>query len=135
MCTKYKYIAIIYIYTSAPYTDNDIWQLGILSPYLYNVYTDDLSVTFCDTGISCHIHDWCINSISYTDDMVLLKSSAHALQDLINVFQVYAAKHDIVYNTNKIKCMLVPPASSKGNYLESVQLSGRALTFVDSFTN
>ena len=73
----------------------------MLSPYLYNVYTDDLSATLGDTGIGCHIHDGCINSLSYADDMVLLAPTTDALQDLINVCQVYAAQHDIVYNTTK----------------------------------
>ena len=48
--------------------------------------------------------------------------------------QVYAAKYDIVYNTTKTECMVVPPVNSKVNYHESAQLSGRALTFVDTFT-
>ncbi|KAG0710111.1 hypothetical protein GWK47_015027 [Chionoecetes opilio] len=37
--------------------------------------------------------------------MVLLAPTADELQDLINVCQVYAAKHDIVYNTTKTECM------------------------------
>ena len=49
--------------------------------------------------IGCHIHDGCINSLSYADDMVLLTPSTDALQDIINVCQVYAAKHDIVYRS------------------------------------
>jgi len=115
-------------------TANGIRQGGILSPYLYNVYTDDLNVTLRDTGIGCHIHDGCINSLSYADDMVLLAPTADALQDLINVCQVYGAKHDIVYNTTKTECMVVPPAHSKVNYLKSAWLNGCALTFVDRFT-
>ncbi|KAG0712737.1 hypothetical protein GWK47_017775 [Chionoecetes opilio] len=86
-------------------TANGIRQGGILSPYLYNLYTDDLSANLRDTGIGCHIHDGCINSLSYADDMVLLAPTADALQDLINVCQVYAAKHKIVYNTTKTECM------------------------------
>ncbi|KAG0728055.1 hypothetical protein GWK47_003866 [Chionoecetes opilio] len=58
-----------------------------------------------EESIGCHIHDGCINSLSYADDMVLLAPTADALQDLINVCQVYAAKHDIVYNTTKTECM------------------------------
>ncbi|KAG0712595.1 hypothetical protein GWK47_018164 [Chionoecetes opilio] len=36
-----------------------------------------------------------------------------ALQDLINVCQVYAAKHDIVYNTTKTECMVVSLARAQ----------------------
>ena len=58
----------------------------------------------------------------------------HALQDLIDVCQVYATKHDIVYNTTKTECMVVSPPHTKVNYVRSAWLSGRALTFVDRFT-
>ena len=74
---------------------------------MYNVYTDDLSATLRDTSISCHIHDGCINSLSYADNMVLLAPSADALQNFINVCQVYGAKYDIVYNTTKTVCMVM----------------------------
>ncbi|KAG0715314.1 hypothetical protein GWK47_012229 [Chionoecetes opilio] len=42
-----------------------------------------------DTGVGCYIHDGCINSLSYADDMVLLSSTPDALQALINVCQAY----------------------------------------------
>ena len=115
-------------------TANGIRQGGILSPYLYNVYTDDLSAALRDTGTGCHLHDKCVNSLSYADDMVLLAPTAEALQDLIGVCEVYAARHDIVYNTTKTECMVVPPAHSKVTYLASAWLGGCALTFVDRFT-
>ena len=53
-----------------------------MSPYLHNVYTDNFSATLRDTGIGYHIHDGCINSLSYADDMALLVLTAAALQDL-----------------------------------------------------
>ena len=81
-----------------------------------------------------YVHADCINSLSCADDIVLLAPSAYALHDLSDVYQVYAAKHEIVYNTAKTKYMVVPPVRSKVNYLESAQLSGRAVTFVDRFT-
>ncbi|KAG0710958.1 hypothetical protein GWK47_002394 [Chionoecetes opilio] len=77
------------------------------------MYMDDLSANLRDTGIGCHMHDGCINSLSYADDMVLLAPTADALQDLINVCQVYAAKHAIVYNTTKTECMVVSPARAQ----------------------
>ncbi|KAG0724027.1 hypothetical protein GWK47_041484 [Chionoecetes opilio] len=53
--------------------------------------------------------------------------------DLINVCQVYAVKHDIVYNTTKTECMVVSPARAQVNYLKTAWLGGSALTFVDRF--
>ena len=45
--------------------------------------------------------------------------------------QDYAAKHDNLDNTTKTECMVVLQAHYKMDYFESVQLSVRALTFVD----
>ena len=115
-------------------TANGIRQGGILSPYLYNVYTDDLTAALRDTGTGCHLHDKCINSLSYADDMVLLAPTVEALQELIGVCQAYADRHDIVYNTTKTECMVVPPPHSRVEYQTSAWLNGSALTFVDRFT-
>ena len=94
---------------SLPFTmANGIRQGGILSPYLYNVYTNYLSATLRDTDNSCHIHEGCINLLSYADDMVLLTPSADGLYDLINVCQVDVAKHYIIYNITKTECIVVP---------------------------
>ena len=53
--------------------------------------------------------------LNYTDDMVLLAPTTDVLQDLINVCQVYAAKHDIVFNTTKTEFMVIPQTHSKVN--------------------
>ena len=39
---------------------NGVRQGGILSPYLFIVYTDDLSNMLISAGIGCHIHNCCI---------------------------------------------------------------------------
>ena len=86
---------------------NGIRQLGQLSPLLYNVYTDDLTHHLQATGVGCYVGGACANSLSYTDDMVLLVPTVTALQTLLEVCRAYAAPHDIVYNTTKTVCMLV----------------------------
>ena len=63
-------------------TGNGIRQGGILSPYLYNVYTDDLSKKLTNLKVGCHIHTNCINSLSYADNMVILAPTVGALTEL-----------------------------------------------------
>ncbi|KAG0714091.1 Major facilitator superfamily domain-containing protein 6 [Chionoecetes opilio] len=106
---------------------------GITSVIIFILHLLSLKLLPPPEGIGCHIHDGCINSLSCADDMVLLAPTADALQDLINVCQVYAAKHDVVYNTTKTECMVVSPARAQVNYLKTAWLSGSALTFVDRF--
>ena len=55
---------------------NGIRQEGQLTPLLYNVYTDDLNHHLQTTGVGCNVGGAWVNSLSYTDDMVLLAPRA-----------------------------------------------------------
>ncbi|XP_037796380.1 steroidogenic factor 1-like [Penaeus monodon] len=55
---------------------NVIRQGGLISPVLFNVYTDSLSVHLLRAKIGCHIAGKCINHIAYTDGIVFLAPSA-----------------------------------------------------------
>ena len=58
---------------------NGVRQGGILSPFLFNVYMDDLSVNLkkCPTG--CIAGGTVVNHLMYADDIVLLSPSATGL--------------------------------------------------------
>ena len=47
-----------------------------------------------------------MNHLAYADDVVLLAPSARALQALLNVCNTYAMKNNVIYNTEKTKCMV-----------------------------
>ena len=50
--------------TSSCFTiSNGVRQGGILSPVLFSIYMDDLSVLLSRSGIGCHIDDLCINHV------------------------------------------------------------------------
>ena len=52
--------------------------------------------THTHTHIHTHNECICINSLSHGDDMVVVAPTLDALQDLINVCQMYADKHDTI---------------------------------------
>ena len=58
---------------------NGIRQGGQLSPFLYNVYTDDLNHHLQATGVGCYVGGAWANSLIYADDMVLLAPTVIAL--------------------------------------------------------
>ena len=67
---------------------NGVRQGGILSPYLFNVYLDDLSIAL-------------INHLMYADDLVIFSPSSIGLRALITVCEEYAVSHEMVFNHKK----------------------------------
>ncbi|MPC83680.1 hypothetical protein E2C01_078395 [Portunus trituberculatus] len=47
---------------------------------------------------------------------------------------IYTREHDIMYNTTKTDCIVVPPKNSKVQYVQAALLNNEPLQFVDSFT-
>ena len=59
--------------TSSYFTiSNGVRQGGILSPVLFSIYMDNLSVLLSRSGIGCHIDDLCINHVFYADYLCLM---------------------------------------------------------------
>ena len=77
---------------------NGVRQGGILSPYLFNVYVDDLNQTLnrCRTG--CLSGNITINHIMYADELVLLSPSATGLRELLCACEEFSILHDVEYN-------------------------------------
>ena len=111
---------------------NGVRQGGILSPFLYNFYTNSLSNALDRTGVGCR-YLGSMNHIAYADDMVLLSPSPFGLQTLLNTCDRFAKDHDIVYNTKKTVCMVMRPKTLKNLMQPRFTLCGTILTFVNEY--
>ena len=115
--------------TSVPFTVcNGVRQGGVLSPFLFNIFMEDLSDILCDTKIGCFINGNCFNHICYADDAVLLAPSPEALQMLINLCYSFSCVNDMKYNVKKsVLLAFMPPKLSNLHlptlYLDEVQLN------------
>ncbi len=109
---------------------NGVRQGGILSPILYNLFMDDLSVRLSKSFSGCFINGQSANHLLYADDSVLLAPSPHALQELIDICQNYANECGITYNIKKTKCMCVKPAARKDVNIPNVFLNSKPLVWV-----
>ena len=112
---------------------NGLRQGGILSPYLFNVYVDDLSLRLNTIPIGCTVNGHTINNLCYADDMVLLSPSLSGLQQLINECATFADANDILYNESKTQCMSVLPRRLRNIPDPVINLKGHRLQFVDEF--
>ncbi len=92
---------------------NGVPQCGIISPWLFNIYIDDLSISLSNSNAGCKFGGMSVNHFSYADDMAILSPSASGLQKLLNICASYAIKHDIIYNVKKTQCMVVPSTKFK----------------------
>jgi hypothetical protein len=109
------------------YVSNGVRQGGILSPYLFNVYIDDLSKRLLQCKVGCNINGSWVNHIVYADDTVLLAPSPAALQELINHCERFASAHDIIYNSKKTVVMCVKSKRYKHLHVPKFTLDGRSL--------
>ena len=78
----------------------------ILSPVLFNVYMDDLSLKSRSVQMGCYINGICFNHLFYADDTVLIAPSPTALQLLVDVCKVYINEKDLMLNWKKSRYMV-----------------------------
>ena len=92
---------------------NGVRQGGILSPFLFNVYIDELSQVLRSLSRGCYINTTCANHILYADDSVLLAPSPTALQYLIDTTCRYFKENKLVLSDGKTRCMAIKAEGDK----------------------
>ena len=88
---------------------NGVHQGGVLSPILFNVYMNDLSMTLSSTKCGCNINGTVINHYMHADDYCIIAPSPSALQPLLNICKDYAEENSIICNDKTSKYMCVKP--------------------------
>ena len=91
---------------------NGVKQGGMLSLFLFAVYTDALLERLQQTGVGCHVRSRFNGVLAYADDVTLLAPCKSALSILISECEDYAAKNDIIFNGSKNKLFYFKGGSS-----------------------
>ena len=68
-------------YLNPFYVTNGVRERGVLSPQLFNVYIDDLSISLIKLKVGCNLHGVSNNHLVFADDKILLATSPQALQN------------------------------------------------------
>ena len=80
---------------------NGVKQSGIISPMLFNLYMDDLSLMLNCSGIGGYIGISFINHLCYAEDLYLISLSSSGMQHLLNICNEYATTQKLLYNGSK----------------------------------
>ena len=77
-------------------------QGSLLSPYLYNIYTENLIDILKESQMGTCLPDGTNTSvIAFADDLILMSPTLHGLQSLINKCSAYGQIHNIAFNHRK----------------------------------
>ena len=108
-------------------------QDGVLSPQLFAIYMDDLSVCLTHCKAGCHLNEIVTNHVMYADDISLMAPSAIALQNMLNLCHEFSQSIYIIFNPIKFQCMAFEPSRFK-LYCPVVYLNGNIIDYVEKTT-
>ena len=112
---------------------NGVRQGSILSPHLFKIYVDDLSVSLNTLKIGCLVTDMIINHLMYADDIVLISPSTAGLIKLIETCQQFGISNDIKFNSTKSAILPFLPENKKKYRIPTFSLNDELIPVVDNF--
>ena len=80
---------------------NGVKQGGILSPFLFNLFIDDLSLELTSLGVGCYVGHLYFGCVVYADDIVPLPPSLVALRVMLDCCSQYAVRNNILFSPTK----------------------------------
>lgn len=110
---------------------NGVRQGGVLSPMLFNLYMDDLSLRLKNCRTGCMVGERLVNHLLYADDLVIMSPYSAGLQQLLKVCAEYGEQFNIKFNSKKSVVMVVRPKEQRKTLFPAFYLAGGELSVVD----
>ena len=102
---------------------NGTRQGGILSPYLFNFYIDEVINKMCNINVGCSLSFESVNILAYADDILLLAPSLKGLQFLIDQFCYFIEGMSLNISTEKDKSEYIVFSNKKFSECYSIILN------------
>ena len=114
------------------YIDKGVRQGGILSPFLFKLYIDDLIEKISLVNSGCRLGFVRMNILAYADDLVLISDSKDSLEILYKILDMEIRKLKLIINKNKSKCMIFE-RPAKRDQRKDLQLGNDTLEVVENY--
>ena len=83
------------------YLRSGVKQGDICSPWLFNVYINDLIIRLENSRLGCDVFGEYTGCIVYADDNALLSASVRQLQVMLLICSHYALDNELIFNNTK----------------------------------
>ena len=103
-------------------------QGGVLSPYLFAAFVDDVLGSLKKSSLGCRFRGMLINAIMYADDLLLMSLSLHDLQAMVNLCVKEFEAIGLSVNISKSACLRIGPSHNKP--IENVTINGNAIEWM-----
>lgn len=113
--------------------EKGVRQGGILSPFLFKLYIDDILHEICDSDIGCKLGLVRINVLAYADDIVLIASTQNQLAELYSILSQGMIHRKLSINKRKTKCMIFRKHFSGSALKDDVILAGDTFEVVSEY--
>ena len=108
-------------------------QGGILSPFLFNFFIDDLLKGCTDLRLGCKLGRSNVSILAYCDDIVLVSASLGQLRQLLLFCEEYSSRWRMKFNAGKSTHSLMACSKTEAGEKHSLSLHGKPLAYTDGF--
>ena len=112
---------------------NGVRQGGILSPYLFCIYVDELSKMLNNVHVGCFVGTMLVNHLIYADDLVLLSPSAAGLSVLLSICSTYGIEYDVMYNSTQSNVLVFRSKLLKNVQVPEFEINNTAIDRVSMY--
>lgn len=114
------------------YIEKGVRQGGILSPFLFKLYVDNLISNIAKKNVGCQLGLLRLNIIAYADDLVILADTVEHLEYLYGILDEGIGNLKLLMIKTKSKCMIFQKTNSK-DPVKEIRLGNYAFEVVRDY--